>query len=182
MKSFGRLLLHSHNDYLRRRVFVAVVVVVKKCLSYKLQCLDFNCNGICLGSILSSLKYFGSRIIVLFSGWRVSHPFLSLSTHLLHLIPLLYVPFYLISILVFNLFVTPLALTRVALSVITAVKPLNYTVSHCCFVLPQAWHSWTCIISEDLKRNYFQWLELFLLFQGLGFTINFQVSIWNYFK
>ena len=50
----------------------------------------------------------------------------------------LYAPFYLICMLLFNLLITPLVVARGALPVNTAVKLESYTVSHGCFVLPQA--------------------------------------------
>ena len=90
-----------------------VVVIAKKGLSYKLQCSEFNCNGICL-SIFSFLKYFGSRIIMLFF-WLKSKSSFSFSEHtFITFNSFLYAPFYLISMLLFNLLITPLGLTRVA--------------------------------------------------------------------
>ena len=98
-----------------------VVAIVKKGLSCKLQCSEFNCNGICL-SIFSFLKYFGSRIIMLFF-WLKSKSSFPFSGHtFITFNSFLYTPFYLISMLLFNLLITPLGLTRVALPVNTAVK------------------------------------------------------------
>ena len=98
-----------------------VVVIVKKGLSCKLQCSEFNCNGICL-SIFSFLKYFGSRIIMLFF-WLKSKSSFPFSKHtFITFNSFLYTPFYLISMLLVNLLITPLGLTRVALPVNTAVK------------------------------------------------------------